>query len=458
MDITKPNEQRHQDQNGFTWEQFAKDCLLNKYVLVIGSEAIFNRGINPEAEGNSMKLLLNMTIKELAQSIPIFNGMENRLSSICKNFTDLFRQGIDKDSIKTAVLNVISHNKFDQIFETGIEPGVMHLLGTRCFPVVITTAIDPFIEIAMEKVWGKDNFEIIEIENGDQTKKPYNEFGVSRPVLCYAFGKANPSQRNNKFVLSENDAMERISNWFKNYNTGEFLKYIQGFQILSIGNQFDDWMFRFFWFLLRGEAGKHFNGQQVAVEIKENDHSLANYLSHENVKIFPNAREFMWTAYGYIKKTCHVIPQRSQGVFISYAHEDRYIALPLAKRLEEKGCSIWIDERLEGGAEYDNRIRNAINDSAIFMPILSAQTKNDIINQIPDRYYRKEWEWAQEHKNLHEKVGLKFKTIPIIVGDFQIDKYSQQLPTFISKSTVFELAKKSIEELVDIIKGKKERL
>ena len=92
------------------------------------------------------------------------------------------------------------------------------------------------------------------------------------------------------------------------------------------------------------------------------------------------------------------------------------------------------------------------------MPILSAQTKNDIINQIPDRYYRKEWEWAQEHKNLHEKVGLKFKTIPIIVGDFQIDKYSQQLPTFISKSTVFELAKKSIEELVDIIKGKKERL
>ena len=44
----------------FTWEQFAKDCVLNEYALVVGPEAILNRDVNPEAEGNSKKLLFDL--------------------------------------------------------------------------------------------------------------------------------------------------------------------------------------------------------------------------------------------------------------------------------------------------------------------------------------------------------------------------------------------------------------
>lgn len=65
---TKPNEQRLRRDSDFTWEQFAKDCLLNKYVLVVGNEAVLSRNVNPEAEGDSLKLLLGLTIQELTQS------------------------------------------------------------------------------------------------------------------------------------------------------------------------------------------------------------------------------------------------------------------------------------------------------------------------------------------------------------------------------------------------------
>ena len=59
-ETTKPNEQRKRLDADFTWEQFAKDCVLNKYALVVGPEAILNRDVNPEAEGNSKKMPLDL--------------------------------------------------------------------------------------------------------------------------------------------------------------------------------------------------------------------------------------------------------------------------------------------------------------------------------------------------------------------------------------------------------------
>ncbi len=59
-ETTKPNEQRKRLDADFTWEQFAKDCVLNKYALVVGPEAILNRDVYPEAEGNSKKLLFDL--------------------------------------------------------------------------------------------------------------------------------------------------------------------------------------------------------------------------------------------------------------------------------------------------------------------------------------------------------------------------------------------------------------
>ena len=60
QETTKPNEQRKRLDADFTWEQFAKDCVLNKYALVVGPETILNRDVNPEAEGNSKKMLFDL--------------------------------------------------------------------------------------------------------------------------------------------------------------------------------------------------------------------------------------------------------------------------------------------------------------------------------------------------------------------------------------------------------------
>ena len=451
---TKPNEQRIRRDSDFTWEQFAKDCLLNKYVLVVGNEAILNRNVNPEAEGDSLKLLLGLTIQELAQSNTI---PDNRLD-ICTSFNDLLKLHYSKDSIKEAVLNAIGDNNFYPQFDAEIEPVLMQLLETRCFRVVITTAIDPYLEIAMERVWGKGGFDVIQIENAQQSFKQvsFDEFGVSKPVLCYVFGKADPNRPNSRFVLSENDAMEKISTWFKKYETNKFLDYVKNFQLLSVGPKFDDWMFRFFWYLLRGEFGNASGGQQVAVEIKKDDNSLANYLIQEKVKVFPDARLFMQEAIAKINAVADInlLPRQGNGVFISYAHEDRYIALPLFERLHAAGINVWIDEeKLEGGAEYEKRIRNAINNCKVFLPILSSQVKDDLVAKN-QRWYQSEWQWAQSRHD--EEVNIngqaQFKVIPVAIGDYRYNEsYHLQLPACITGVTAFETAKNNIEHLIRLI-------
>lgn len=454
---TKPNEQRNRGQGDFTWEQFAKDCVNNRYALVIGGEAVLNRNVNPEAEGNSQKLLFDLTLRQMATKEDFDEHKYLELKREFNNFTELIREH-NNERVKDNVLKTLRNNDFFPLFDEEIEPSLMKLLQTRCFRIVLSTTIDPYVEIAMEKVWGKGNFDVVQIENAQQTFKQisYSEFGVTRPVLCHVFGKADPNKPYNKFVLTENDAMEKIASWFKSHDSNNFLNFLKHFQLFSVGNKFDDWMFRFFWYLLRDKFGNTAGGQQVAVEIK-NDDKLKHYLENEKVKVFADARSFIQEACNRINiaTDINLLPRKENGVFISYAHEDRYIALPLFERLHATGVNVWLDEeKLEGGAEYEQRIRNAINTCRVFMPILSSQVKSDLVSgNIANRWYHQEWDWAQRRHNDEGVINgngmANFKIIPVIVGDYRFsEEYHQKLPACIVKATAFDTAKDTFEHLI----------
>lgn len=464
MPITKPNEQRVRRRDEFSWQHFAEDCLHNKYILVVGSEAILNRTYNSDAQGNSMSLLLQLAKDQLVNNLGDYVDAELERSRLgnCDNFNVLSKI-YPKDKVKKSVLDVVRDTDFRQLFDDEIEPSLMQLLRTRCFRIVITTAVDPYLEIAMEKVWGKGGYDVLHSIEDAQNKFRHvscDEFGVSRPVLCYVFGKVDSTKPHERFVLTENDAMYKISAWFERAMSNEFLKKVKTFQLLSVGSQFDDWMFRFFWFLLRGEVNDDNRKQQVAVEIKSNDSSLANYLESEQVKLFPDARDFMSRAVSQIDECSRfdALPRSDNGVFISYAHEDRYIALPLFTRLVDAGLNVWLDEdKLNGGAEYETRIRNAINNCHVFVPILSSQVKSDLLNRnIPNRWYPQEWQWAQcrwdDVKKLNPNGDAGFTVVPVVVGDYRFsESYHQYLPPCIVKTTAYETSKNRSEDLVEII-------
>src|SRR6185436_7519754 len=52
---------------------------------------------------------------------------------------------------------------------------------------------------------------------------------------------------------------------------------------------------------------------------------------------------------------------RITNVFISYDHEDHSLAAPIAAALEKAGHSVWWDERIAAGAEYNMEIEVAVD-------------------------------------------------------------------------------------------------
>lgn len=500
---TKPNKQRVRHTSNFTWNQFAKDCLLNIYTLVVGSEAILNRNVYPETDGNSMKMLLNKTLYYKASEtileefpnddISIHNDdiydEYQRLKKRNSSFSQFDRK---EKNIKELVWKATNQMINDGIDIGAINPALLELLKTRCFRIVITTDVSPFLELAMDSVWGENGYDIIKLENAQESfKQVFDEFDVVKPTLCYAFGKVDSDV--SKFVLTENDAIEKISRLFESKKNNSFLSYLRNYSILSVGPKFDDWLFRFFWFLLRGKIHSKLNeteqtedGLQIAVEINKEiydaqtngDDSLTEYLKQEKVKVFTrtDAKEFLNNAVIHIKEASHAFrslcPIKDDGVFISYSHKDKYIAFPLYKKLQSEGIPVWIDdEELDDGDEFKPRIADAINSCRFFLPILSTTTIGHISSGILKEqwYYQNEWclidkRYRNEERQNAEIKKLdetsqpkhKFKTIPFIVGDYKFsENYHQSTPDCFREASIsntFELAKDKVEHLIEIIK------
>ena len=447
--IDKPNSAK--ETNEFNWNEFSENCVAAKYVLVVGSQAILNKEYNVEAEGDSTQLLFNSTIEYLNE-----NG---RRDDTANNFTTL---GHSFQNIRKWVLDSMKSLDFKADFESEIEPTLYDLIATKCFRIVITSAIDPYLEILMEKVWGEGNFNVLNIYGKKkdllESELPSgNNINEIRPTLYYAFGKADVEKPQQNFVLTENDALSTIPKWFDEGRPKNFLKYVNsiGMKVAAVGCKFDDWLFRFFWFILRGRIDNLWNGQVAVAFHPEHDGNLIRYLAKEHIERFDDARKFMSDAIPRINDALRLDKlERQQGeIFISYAHEDKYLAIPLFKQLavgEGRKFKVWIDEKkLDGGAEYDFDIEQAINKCCIFLPILSSQVKYDLESK-KNRYY-KDTEWVIAQKRYLETRNLgdrSMRIIPIVTGGYNVsESYHQETPVCIHKYTAFDLSKGTIEQL-----------
>jgi hypothetical protein len=99
------------------------------------------------------------------------------------------------------------------------------------------------------------------------------------------------------------------------------------------------------------------------------------------------------------------------SLFISYASEDRPAALRLAADLQAAGLPVWLDrQQLDWGTDYTARIRTAIDQCGLFLPVLS-QTAEQRTG-----FYRKEWAWAAERNLEFTGATISF-LFPLVIDD-----------------------------------------
>jgi TolB-like protein/Tfp pilus assembly protein PilF len=99
----------------------------------------------------------------------------------------------------------------------------------------------------------------------------------------------------------------------------------------------------------------------------------------------------------------------TNAVFLSYASQDVEAARRIGQTLRAAGVEVWLDtSELRGGDAWDAAIRKQIRTCALFMPVISANTR-----ARPEGYFRLEWKLAVDRSHL--MAAEKAFLLPVVI-------------------------------------------
>ena len=442
--VTRPIDIMNVNPSEFRWETFVSNVINGKYVLVLGSEIMLSKTKNTECDGDSTRLLFNCVKEDLIANNHI--GPDNPAA----NFTELSHNVPD--------INKCIRNMVDVGLEFNVEemaPELIALIKTKLFRVVLTTTTDPYIEVLMREVWGNElrvmdiscDFSSDQFDFDKYCREDLSAFIT--PTLYYVFGKASSS----KFVATDNDAIEIMSKWMSKDAPNNFLTYVRSKRKLALGCKFDDWLFRFFWYVLQGNVRDLSLGEVVISlsDLSETDNKLKTYLNRSKIYFKPDARDFINKTLDHLgefydAESSRLMQQRKTGgVFLSYAHEDVALVKLIHNKVYEAGIPVWFDvNRLKGGDNFDREISEAISECKVFIPVLSSQVQLDFEGNVSRFYKDDEWRQIQTLINGGKSVCV----VPLRIWGYELRKNAEHLPAFIKGKTVHDLEYQTINELI----------
>ncbi len=405
----------------FDERAFVDGVFNDEFILVVGSGVILDRTKFPESGGDINKYIIDEINKD--------RRAERTGFADYKSFTEVFR-GTPLDEVDP-IYRILADG-YDYCLDD-ISPELTKLLRTRLFRTVLTTTIDDYVETLMRDIWG-DELRIVNISDNQSLKDLQNALGKSRadkytqPTLFYAFGKVisgRPKPRG--YVETDVDAIKIIEKWMMEVDSKHIVPFLKEKRILALGCKFDDWYFRFFWYILtRGfsdtdrEGYKDFDGHLLTCDNlatvfdpeNPSDRQLKDYLQRQGVCMHEDIWEFMNHIHDLLTSTEQDSPfrnmvlekRRQGGIFISYKSCDALTASELfCKLARENNLNVWFDNvSLNGGDEYNITISRAIGQAKIFIPVLSPEIALELeeYGKSIDTFYSKEWRMAAEKENM----------------------------------------------------------
>ncbi|WP_166209616.1 toll/interleukin-1 receptor domain-containing protein [Cognatiluteimonas telluris] len=317
--------------------------------------------------------------------------------------------------------------------EVQFEPplALRQLAQITDFDLFVTTTFDPLLERALdlERHGGQPSTEVIAYAPNRVADLSAERSQSQRTVLYHLLGRLSASPT---YVVSDEDMLEFICALQSEHLTPEKLFHeLEHNHLLLIGSDFSNWLARLF---LRMAKRKRLSDPRDVSEVFADDHTaqdarLVAFLQQVSVRtrVFGGAEAFVaelherWSARQRpAASTGGNAPQRflpparempENAIFISYAREDLPAVQRLKAAMDSAGLTTWFDlDRLEGGDDYDRKIRANIGRCSFFLPVISATTQ-----RRHEAYFRREWSYAVDRtRNLAD--GAKF-ILPVCIDD-----------------------------------------
>ena len=299
------------------------------------------------------------------------------------------------------------------------------------FDLFVTTTFDPLLEQAVnaERFGGAQSTDVIAYAPNRVADLPVEREKLDRPVVYHLLGRLSASPT---YVICDEDMLEFICGLQSEHLTPEKLFHeLEHSHLLLIGGNFTNWLARLF--LRMAKRRRLSDPRDVGEVLADNhsgaDHRLMAFLQQVSVRtrIYSGAAEFVaelhrrWTAR---RSGAQVIslntPQRflpperempDHAVFISYARDDLAAVRRLKAGLDAAGVTSWFDmEQLEGGDDYDRKIRRNIARCGFFIPVISANTQ-----RRHEGYFRREWSYANDR--IRSIADAAVFVLPVCIDD-----------------------------------------
>jgi len=295
--------------------------------------------------------------------------------------------------------------------EIEVPKSLKKLAAIQPFELFVTTTFDPMLELALNKV----RF------NGARGARPLS-FALDRtddvtddllasgtPIIFHLLGRSDAPP----FAVTDEDMLEFVHSLQSDTRYPKrLLDELDEKFLLIIGNDFDDWLARFFIRSAKRERIYMARSRSdfVADERVRKGHALRTFLQRfgKSMKIFTTGGPIDFIDALYEKwmeehggsaseappegppPAAATLPAVVPGcIFISYAHDDVALAQEVRARLDNAKFDVWFDSRLTGGSRFASRIQQAIDQCAVFMPLISKQSLTDA-----RRDFRLEWDQA----------------------------------------------------------------
>ena len=408
-----------------TFDDLLTEIVKGNAVLVLGHESILNNTLS----GGNVK-------DQMYEHFKKYMSETKNIHVPYGNFDDYYYHiHPDLAELKDDIVNALKPDVFNFTSEEDYSPLLFELLKRKYFRLVLTTTYDYYVEAMLTKVWGKTPrvISIYDAKN-DIDKCEIGQLEME-PTLYYVFGKAEEKK---DYVLIENDAIKVTEKWFCD-KPDNLLTFLSNKTILALGTKFDDWLFRFFWFILHRDIRALRRGK-VAISLNtegsETDNKLCTYLNNERIKHLSIEQAIKDILNGYTEAEEKYLKDHGHSgndIFISYHSADLdavkhfFYSLDDYINKEKLRTHIWFDRNpnlqqgLKPGDDYRRDIKNAIENCKVFIPIITKNVKSIIESNNKDYHFfiDEEWQTAIARKNLQDKIA-PIDIIPLCLDGLEI--------------------------------------
>ncbi len=381
----------------FSWDRLIDLIDEGAVVPVVGSDVL-----QIDVDGVRTPLYTHLA-RGLAAKLGVAfdDGESPSLSVVADRY--LAQPGAKDDNIYAALNRLVKDTaKFN------VPESLRKLAEIRPLRLFVTTTFDPMLARALNEVRyaGQPATNVISASFNAGADVPREMLDDDRPIVFHLFGKVSGLP---EYAVTEEDTLEFVHSLQSGRTRAPNLfDELDQKRLLLLGNSFGDWLARFF---IRGAKVERFwkarrRSDFLADDRLSQERTLRSFLERfsADMNVFTDggAIQFIDNLYAEWKAvhpddqappvpTAQVFPPaKSGGVFLNYASEDREIALRVRQLLDGNGIDVWMDvDGLLNGDRWDGKIRVALRQSAIFMPILSKRSL------VPgDRHFRREWDFA----------------------------------------------------------------